>query len=183
MRKFHPDNEPDRGIRFNWSMTTDTLSHHDLTGRITWLWVRHPFDDPAKYVGSYPWDWIEPRDHKRVREAISKAGNGTVVVCKYLLKASLYGGKLWQVETVWAPCTTPGSPIVGISRTLAALPKLTKAEQTLLKLLGSKEKSATQALQRKKSTTLRSAKWRLSRKLGISATDLVAFCTEYADIF
>jgi hypothetical protein len=178
-RKLHLVHELDCDVRFNDGMTTTvTATTHDHNGRILRCITFNQIDEPARYEGTFPWQWIDKADHARVKLAIAVAAKGgSPGACKYLLNPKLYGGKAWQVETIWSYNPSDDSPVIGLSRTVLALPPLTAKELELVRELA----NATQALGRNKSTT-RSARWRLAKKLGVDSSQLAAFCRTYADI-
>jgi hypothetical protein len=167
------------GCRLNEVMsTTVTATTHAASGRILKCITFNQIDEPDRYAGSLPTDWIDPPDHARVKLAIAVAAKGgSPGACKYLLSPALYGGKAWQVETIWSYNPSDDAPVIGLSRTVLALPPLTAKELELVRELA----NATQALGRNKSTT-RSARWRLAKKLGVDSSQLAAFCRTYADI-
>jgi hypothetical protein len=137
MCKVNQGTELDGCIRFNENMT-ETISLHEANGRIIWCWVRRAIDDPAKYVGTLPTDWIDRGDHRRVLQSLKLAAAGRKSApCSYLLDASIYGGKAWRVVTEWHKLPTSETLLIGVSRTNPALPKLTKAEQKLFLELAS----------------------------------------------
>lgn len=159
-----------------------TVTLHSLGGTILNCWtLQQPLDDPAKYVGTLPYQWIDPRDHRKVRAAIASAASGRVTRCRYMLEPSLYKGLGWCVETRWEPTGSKERPLVGFSQTYTAiLTKLTAKERALCRELGDPE--CNKVLHEKKSTAHRVAKTRLARKLGISTAQLPAFCAAYASV-
>lgn len=181
MCKFSKGLELDRDVVFSEEMT-ETITFHAANGKILWCWARQQIDDPAKYVGTMPTAWIDPADHLRVRHAIAVAAKGgTVGPVKYLLNPKLYGGKSWQVETEWLRGPA-GAPVVGISRTLEALPKLTQAEQKLFRQIATEGEDCNVRDRQAKSIARRSAESRLARKLKISTKQLAPFCAAYASL-
>lgn len=182
MCKFSKGLELDRDVLLSEGMTS-TVTIHDTSGRIIWCATQDQIDDDAKYIDTMPTAWIDPADHARVNVSIASAARGNTVSCRYLLNASLYGGKSWQVTTIWQPGPNHHAAIVGVSRTYTPIvAKLTKAERELCKLLAALDEKSSAVLQWKKSSTLRSAKSRLARKLGILPSQLPAFCATYGDI-
>jgi hypothetical protein len=174
--------ELDSDVRFNEEMT-ETLSLHEPSGRIIWCWVRQAIDDPARYVGTLPTDWIDQGDHRRVMQSLKLAAAGRKVApCAYLLDASIYGGKAWRVVTEWHRLPTSEPLLLGVSRTNPALPKLTKAEQRLFRELATENENCNVRDRRIKSTARRSAESRLARKLKILPRQLGVFCAAYADM-
>lgn len=171
--------ELDDEVQFDESMI-ETITLHSKDGVIWDCAVRNQIDDPAKYVGTHPTAWIDKRFHARVKAALKAAAKGqTPAPCKYLLAAELYGGAEYTVETLWRPCPAADMPIMGISRTLPALPKLTESQKKLIRDIAEKR-----ALPHAggSSSALRAAKSRLIRKLKISAQHLQSFCIDYADL-
>lgn len=163
---------------------TETFSLHAADGKILWCWAINRFDDPKKYVGTLPYVWIDKRDHSRVKAALNAAARGkTTEPCRYLLRPDLYEGRSWQVQTHWVPGPSKEMPIAGISRTLLALPKLTKSQIELLLLIPDHNTSGIAALLRKTSSSVRASKSKLAKKLRISQAQLTSFAISYASSF
>ncbi len=160
----------------------DTVTLHAADGTIRLCRVRQPIDDPNKYIGTHPSAWIDPQCHKAVKAALAAASDGKVATCRYRLLASLYGGQSWDVETEWSPSGCATRPILGISRTVAAIPKLTPTEKKLVKLIPIKNAASIAAMLGIKSSSVRAAKARLARKLNISVAELPAFCASNGDM-
>lgn len=156
-----------------------SVTLHTSDGTIRTCRVRHPIDDPKKYIGTLPYQWIDPTDHDKVRAAIAAASKGKSATVQYMLLPSFYGGKGYMVETEFSPSGAKESPVLGISVTAPALPKLTEAERELFREIAA---SGNTVLHRKKSSTARVARTRLAKKLKISTSQLQAFCLAYVDL-
>ena len=163
---------------------TETVTLHASNGLILQCIIaRQPIDSVRTYEQTFPWAWIATQDHRKVKAAIAKAASGSKVTCTYQLNPALYGGKGWMVTTEWQPTLFQECPVIGISRTYdAGLAKLTSAEKTLFKLIPSHDNRGIAALLNIKSSSVRSEKSRLARKLKIKASQLTAFCAAYSDI-
>lgn len=159
---------------------TETITLHAPDGTILLCKVLGTeIDDPDKYLGTLPYDWIDPQDRRKVKAAITAAAKGKEAKSRYMLLASLYGDKAWIVETEWLPTGCKDRPVLGVSRTYMALPKLSKTERTLFLELAEEAENRHVRDKSRLSTAERAARSRLARKLKISPRHLVAFAAAY----